>query len=302
MRGLLHDIDWSDLKTFLWLARSSTVADAAAQLGVDATTIRRRLTALENAVGLSLFTKQGRSLRLSSDGERIYAIALQMETLSHDIANNAADASRDLLGLVRISTMEAFGSYYLAERLSDFLVTHPQLSVQLVTAAHLLNLAEREADISLNMVKPQRGRLNARKVGQFTIGLYGSPSYLDRVGVPASLTSLTDHDFVTYVDDLVVIPHVRYLSEVVEEPRSRLACSSLVAQLQATRSGAGLAMIPHFMAVRDPGLVRVLPNEINLVRDWWLVVHPELEAVPRIRATVDFLTRVMVRDRDILMS
>lgn len=302
MLRLPKNLDWTDLGTFLEVARGSAVAAASRTLKVDVTTVRRRLAALEASIGLPLFVKQGRALRLSAEGERIYAIAVRMEELSQEILSDAADASRDLRGVVRISTMEGFGSFYLAPRLGDLVEQHPNLSVQLVNSPHILNLSEREADISINMMKPQRGRFVTRKLAQFTVGLYAAPSYLKRAGVPENIAALREHQFVTYVDDLVAVPHVQWLPDVIERPQTRMSCSSLIAQYHAIRAGAGLAMIPHFMTQNDALLVRVLPAEINLVRDWWLVVHQDLEAVPRIRAVIDFLGAAMLRDQPILMK
>lgn len=298
----LHNLDWSDLNTFLHVARNLTMAAAANKLKVDVTTVRRRIMELEESIGVPLLLKQGRSMRLSEEGERVYAIAARMEELSHELSSDATDASRDLFGVVRVSTMEGFGSFYLAPRLSAFVREHPELSVQLVHAPHILNLTEREADISINMMKPERGRFLTRLLAHFTVGLYGSPAYLSRAGTPRNLGDLAQHDFVTYVDDLISVPHVLWLPDVIEKPRTRFTCSSLVAQRAAVLAGAGLAMLPHFMVDKNAGLVRIMPDEINLLRDWWLVVHRDLQDVPRIRAVIDFVSTIMVRDRAVLTS
>ena len=293
--------DWSDLQTFLEVARELNVAAAAERLNVDVTTVRRRLAALQASTGLSLFVKNGRTLQLTNDGQRILSIALGMEDFEKGIARDVTDAARDLVGVVRVSTMEGFGSMYLAPRLSEFASKHPKLSIELVSSQHILNLADREADISLNMVRPQRGRLMVRKASQFGVGLYGAPSYLKKVGKPVQLSDLDDHFFVTYVDELVSVPHVRWLPDVVKEPRTRFTSTSIIGQYEAAVSGAGLAMLPHFMVARRPGLTRVMPAEINLVRDWWLVVHQDLQTVPRIRAVTDYITSVMRRDSKLLL-
>jgi DNA-binding transcriptional LysR family regulator len=302
VKRALSDFDWTDLNTFLQTARKGTAVAAGEQLPLDVTTVRRRLAALEAAVGIRLFMKNGRSLQLTPDGERVYSIASRMEELSSEIVRGATDAARELVGVVRVSSMEAFGSFFLAPRLSKFVGQHPQLSVQLVSSPHILSLADREADISINMVCPQRGRLVVRKVGQFSVGLFGAPRYLKAAGTPKTLRDLSDHTFITYVDELISVPQVRWLLDVIENPKTRFACTSLVAQFKATCAGSGLAMLPHFMAGNEEPLVRVMEAEIHIVRDWWLVVHQDLQSVPRIRAVIDFITDVMRRDYDVLMS
>jgi DNA-binding transcriptional LysR family regulator len=233
MKRLTTDFDWTDLHTFLQAARNGTMATAAERLRLDVTTVRRRLAALQEAIGIRLFVKSGRLLQLTAEGQHIYSIASKMEELSNEIARDATDATRQLTGVVRVSTMEGFGSFYLAPRLSQFVNQHPQLSIQLVNAQHVLNLSEREADVSINMLHPQHGRLLVRKVGQFSVGLYGSASYLEAAGTPRTRRDLQDHTFITYVDELISVPHVRWLPDVIEKPKSLFACTSLVAQYEA---------------------------------------------------------------------
>lgn len=302
MKSGISDLDWNSLHTFLAVAQKGSAVVAAEQLGVDVTTVRRRLAQLQASLGLPLFFKSGRSLQLTPEGERVRSIISQMASLSREISRDATDAVRDIVGVVRISTMEGFGSFYLARRLKAFIDRFPSLAVELVASQTILNLSEREADLSLNMVRPKHGRLVVRRAGQFGVGLYGSHVYLEKMGMPEKSTELRDHDFVTYVDELISVPHVRWLPDVVDQPRKRLTCTSLVAQLHATETGAGLAMLPHFMVHGRAGLLRVLPSEINLVRDWWLVIHQDLQNVPRIRAAVDFIIEVMDKDRTILMG
>lgn len=302
MKPALADIDWTNLRTFLEVAQRGSAVSAAERLGVDVTTVRRRLSSLQASLGVSLVFKAGRLLHLTVEGERVRAIISRMDDLSRELSRDATDAAREISGVVRISTMEGFGSLFLAPRLSEFVSRHRELAVELVSSQTVLNLAEREADLSLNMVRPQHGRLMVRRAGYFGVGLYGSPGYLEKAGHPGARSDLPHHEFVTYVDELISVPHVRWLPDVVEAPDARLSCTSLVAQLEAARVGAGLAMLPHFMVDGESDLVQVLASEVNLVRDWWLVVHQDLQNIPRIRAAIDFIVEIMRRDQSILMG
>jgi DNA-binding transcriptional LysR family regulator len=294
--------EWNDLYAFLHVVRSGTIGAAAEALRFDVTTVRRRLAALEQATGITLFVKGGRRLLLTAEGERIFSIAAQMENLGSEIAHDATDAARELAGIVRVSTMEGFGSFYLARRLSQLVSRHSQLNIQLVNAQYALNLSEREADLSINMMSPEHGRLMVRKVGQFTVGLYGAASYLESAGTPKTIDDLQDHSFITYVDELITVPQVRWLTDLVPRPKTPFVCTSLTAQYHAACDGAGLVLLPHFMGGQTDKLVRIMKADINLVRDWWLVVHQDLQSVPRIRAVIEFITTTMRRDYDVLMS
>lgn len=292
--------DWSDLRVFLLVAEQGS-AKAAAQLDMDVTTVRRRVAALEKNLGSALLVRSGRTFRLTAEGERVRAVAARMAVLGSELSRSATDGARELEGVVRISTMEGFGSAYLAPRLAPFLSLHPRLSVQLVTAPHIVNLAEREADLSINMVRPRAGRLVVRRLAQFGVGLYGSGIYLDAHGVPADVPALAGHRFVTYVDELVAVSPVRWLPGTVTPGQCRLTSTSLMAQLAAVESGAGLAMLPHFLT-HQRHLVRVMPEAVNPTRDWWLVVHQDLQNVPRIRAAIDFIVGIMARDQALLLG
>lgn len=147
-----------------------------------------------------------------------------------------------------------------------------------------------------------RGRFLVERLAEFSVGLFAMPSYLETNGMPATLSDLKEHTFVTYVEDLISVPYVLWLPEILQEPRVQLSCSSLVAQYHATCAGAGLAMLPLFMAIKEPRLVRLLPDKINLMRDWWMVVHRDLETVPRIRAVMEFFRKVTAEDIETLVA
>ncbi|ACR32929.1 LysR family transcriptional regulator (plasmid) [Burkholderia glumae] len=298
----MRTTEWTDLMVFVEVARGPSLTAAGQRLGIDLSTVRRRLATLQDTLGRELFQKQGRSLSLSVEGERIFHIAQRMEMLASEISNDFSDAERDLNGVVKVSTMEGFGSFYLAPRLTGLVKAHPGLSIQLINSPHILNLAEREADISLNMMKPHRGRFLVEKLAEFSVGLFAMPSYIEANGMPETMADLKEHTFVTYVEDLISVPYVLWLPEILPEPRVQLSCSSLVAQYHATCAGAGLAMLPLFMAIKEPRLVRLFPEKINLMRDWWMVVHRDLEAVPRIRAVMEFFRKVTAEDIETLVA
>ena len=269
---------------------------------MDVTTVRRRVASLEQSLGLRLLVRGGRSFKLTDDGERVCAAAAAMNECSLQIARDVMDGQRELEGVVRISTMEGFGAGYLAPRMATLLDEHPRLSVQLVTAPHTLNLSEREADVSINMVRPQQGRLVTRHLGQFGIGLYAARGLVAKAGTVRSKLDLHDYPFVSYIDDLVAVPQVRWLLDVHRSARTRFTSTSLLAQLAAVRAGAGIGLLPHFLVKNDSNLVRVLPGEIQLTRDWWLVVHQDLQRVPRIRAVISFLESAMEKDRKVFLG
>lgn len=293
--------DWSLYQTF-YLAVKYGNTHASEMLSVNITTVRRRLAELEKELKTSLFIRNGRRVLLTDDGRHVYDVVEKMDTSGRDINLNSVDRAREIEGIVRVSTMDGFGASYLAPRIGEFLERYPGIQVQLVTSPHIVNLAEREADVSINMMSPTAGRLVVKKISDFTIRLYASKDYLRRYGVPESIEGLQRHTFITYVDELLSIPYVRWLPSVVADPVSPLVCTSLAAQHSACRAGTGLAMLPDFMVSEMEELVAVLPEATTMRREWWLVVHQDLQKVPRVRAFIDFIYMIMERDRRLLLG
>lgn len=298
-RGLFS---WNDLQFFLELARQGRLMPAAKRLKVDHTTVSRRIAELERALGCKLFHRTAEGFALADAGQRLLPLAEAMETNALAIMTDIGGMAEDLSGTVRLATMEGIASLYLAGHMPEFHRLHPSICIELVTAAHLLNLTRREADVSLSFAKPMGPRLIARKLGQFELRLYGSPAYLKARGEPRSLEELDQHDFVDYIDDLVSIREVRWLHDVLKPSNVVFQSSSMIAQHNAAAAGMGLVLLPSFAAARDRRLSPILVGKVSVKRDLWLTVHEDLRHLRRVKAVLHFLTRLVERDRDFLLG
>ncbi len=196
-----------------------------------------------------------------------------------------------LSGAVRIGAPDGFAATFLAGRIARLMERHPALDLQVVAMPRLLSLSKREADIAIALAPPKEGRVVARRLTDYRLGLYAARSYLGRAPLITGREDLFAHPLVGYIDDLIFMPELDYLDEIARGLRPRLQMSSLVAQQEATIAGAGLCVLPHFMAERRPELAQVLPGDVELLRTFWLIVHAELRDVARVRAVVDFLVR-----------
>ena len=164
-----------------------------------------------------------------------------------------------------------------------FLAERPGLSLELVANAGFLSASSREADLAVTFGVPQSARLTVERLTDYALGLYAAPAYLDRTNRPATREGLRGHELVGYIDDLIYAPELRYLNDVLPGLRARTTSSSIRAQLELTRSGAGLCVLPHFMAAADPGLEPVLGGDVRLVRTFWVSVHRDLREARRVR-------------------
>jgi DNA-binding transcriptional LysR family regulator len=283
--------DWDDLRFFLAVARAGRLTVAARRLGADHATVSRRISALETALKAKLFERRPQGYSLTEHGERLLAKAESMETQALAVSSEIGGADLALSGTVRIGTPDGFGTMFLAPRLAGFAGHYPDLEIQLVAMPRLLSLSKREADIAVSLAPPKEGKIVARKLTDYRLGLYATAAYLDRHPSVTSPDDLHAHGMIGYIDDLIFMPELDYLDEVSKGLRPRLQSSSLVAQLQATLMGGGICVLPHFMAVQEPRLLPVLPGTVSIVRSFWLIVHADLKEVARIRATMDFIVR-----------
>jgi len=290
-------MNWDDVRIFLAVARSGQILGAARALNLNHATVARRLTALETALGSRLFTRRTNGSDLSPSGERFLVHAEAMESAMM-AASESAGADSLIDGTVRVGAPDGFGVAFLAPRLGELIERHRGLRIELVPVPRAFSLSRREADIAVTLERPREGRLVARKLTDYRLGLYASQRYLDDHGVPASLADLSGHRLVGYVDDLLYTASLGYTAEFLKDWRSSLAVSSAMGQTAAVRAGAGIGILHSFMAGPDSGLVPVLPLH-TLTRSYWTVVHEDLRTIRRVALVADFLTEIVNRDRTI---
>jgi DNA-binding transcriptional LysR family regulator len=300
--GGLERFDWDDLRFFLAVARSGRLTAAARRLGADHATVSRRITSLEEALKAKLFERRPQGYTLTAHGERLLAKAETMETEALAIQSDIGGADMALSGTVRIGAPDGFGTAFLAPRLAAFAKSYPGLEIQLIAMPRLLSLSKREADVAITLAPPKEGKVVARKLADYRLGLYAAPGYLRDMPSVTKPDDLFEHRIIGYIDDLIFSPELDYLDEVAKGLRAHVQSSSVIAQMNAVVAGAGIGIIHHFMAENDPRLVPVLPETVQITRSFWLLVHADLKDVARVRAIVDFVVREAKASRALLMG
>jgi DNA-binding transcriptional LysR family regulator len=285
----MAEFDWNDLRAFLAVARSGRLTVAAARLGVDHSTLSRRIAALEHALRARLFDRAPSGYTLTEQGERLRPIAEEMERRALAAQEAVGGSAASVEGVVRIGSPEGFGSYFLAPRIAGLKARHPALTVQLVATSAVFSLARRDADIAVTVSRPPTGRLKVSKLTDYDLGLYAAPAYLDAAAPIASSADLSRHLFVSYIGELLHFPELDFLQHVAPGGATSMESSNLVAQLRATLAGAGLCVLPAFLAAEEAGLVRVLAGEVSLTRSLWLTVHEDLAGLARVKAVIAYL-------------
>lgn len=293
----MAEFNWNDLRAFLGVARTGRLTAAAQRAGIDHTTVARRIAALEEGLGARLFDRSPQGYALTAHGERLLPTAERIESLTLQAQAQLGEADQTLTGTVRIGAPEGFGSYVLAPLMAKLAEVHPQLDIQLVAIPGVLSLSKREADLAVTLSPPREGRLTTRKLTDYTLSLYAAPAYLDERAPIAERGDLAGQRFIGYIGDLLYAPELDYMEAPDVDIRVGLQSSNLIAQLQACLAGAGLCVLPDFIAAREPGLVKVLPGAVRLDRSLWLATHADLKSLARIRAVTQMIVEAVRSDR-----
>ncbi|MDA7415695.1 LysR family transcriptional regulator [Xenophilus arseniciresistens] len=283
-------MDWNNLRYFLELARAGTLVAAARRLGVDHTTVARRIQALEKSLGTPLFAREAGGHRLTENGRRLQPQVEAMERAFHALEQSAAPlADEDLAGLVRVGATEGFGTVVLAPALAGFGLQHPRLVIDLLALPRLVHLSRREADIVISLERPAHGPVLASKLCDYSLHLYAAHDYLAAHPPIRTREDLRGHSFIGYVDDLLFSKELKYLGELHRPDAFALRSTSILAQHRAAQAGAGIAVLPAFVAERDPLLMRLLPAEARFVRSFWMSMPAESKQLARMQAVWRFL-------------
>jgi DNA-binding transcriptional LysR family regulator len=278
--------DWNDLRHFLAIWRARTLAGAARELRVDQTTVGRRLTALEDALGGPLFERTPDGLVPTALAAQLVASAQAIEQATIDLERIAAGGGERLEGAVRLATTEAFAICFVLPELRALRAEHPRIALHLVTSARTSNLLRSEADLALRVgPRPEQQSLVVRKIGTVHWSIYGSAAYLEAHPWQGSLD---EHDVVAFDESLTHIPPALWLEGASARTHVTVRMTSPLTGAAAVRSGWGLAVLPDFVARADPSLIRLSSDSVAS-DEVWIAVHPDLQHTPRIRAVIEHL-------------
>lgn len=279
-------MDWDDLRYFLAAARAGQVTAAGQRLGVDQATVGRRIAALESRLSAKLFDKSPRGYALTDVGRRLLAHAEEIEARVGEAEDAVSGGSRRMAGAVRIGAPDGVATYLIAPGAAALARVNPALEMQIVALPRVFSLSKREVDFAVAVSRPTSGRLRVRKIADYGLRLYAAPDYLARHPV-SRIEDLRRCRGIGYVPDLIFDRELDYVPLIDPGLEPRLTSTSMHVQVEWVRQGAGIAMLPDFIARRHPGLVRVLDGAVELTRTFWLVVHEDNAQLDRIRRCSD---------------
>ena len=274
--------DWEDLRYFATFAREKSLSAAARHLKVDHATVARRIAALESALNLKLVDRRPRSYDLTANGERIAALGSKMEDEAFAVGRAAMAGQMGLTGEVSVSAPPTMARTLIAPHLGRLRQQLPGIHIRLIGETRVASLLHRETDIAVRMIRPTEEHLVARKIGSTTTCLYASPAYL-------STTAPENYEFIAFDKSLENLPQELWLRQYANSRPIVLRTYDLETQRIAAVAGVGIAALPHYAAVQEPGLQRLEIEEPMLASDIWMVIHHDLRQAPSVRAVMDFL-------------
>jgi DNA-binding transcriptional LysR family regulator len=283
--------DWSHYRAFLAVLRDGTLSGAARNLGLTQPTLGRQIAELERQLGTALFIRSQRGLMPTDAAQDIAPHAETMAAAAGSMMRAASGGTSDAAGVIRITASDIIGAEVLPPLLAEFRRIHPGVIVELVLSNRVDDLLRGEADIAVRMVRPTQQALLARQIGEVRIGLYAHRLYLKHSPTPTSLAALaSDHALIGF-DQGTPFAREMLLRMPITHNDFALRTDSDLAHLAAVRAGFGIGFVQHGIARRDRNLVTVLPDQISLPMEMWLVLHEDLRASRRLRLMRDHLAK-----------
>lgn len=279
-------LDWDDLRFFLALARHGSLSAAAKDLHVAQSTVGRRLATLEAALGVRLLNRTPDGYQPTPAGLGVLHHAERLETETRALKHSVGGCDTRMAGLVRVTCAETVADHILAQCLARLYLRHPDISVQLVHDPRERSLAMREADIAVRLRQPDQHDLVVRRIGTIAFGLYASPDYLARQGMPNFEAGCPGQVLITQVEDIQDGTQAGWLAHLAPNACVALQTSSHEAAVSACIQGGGLACLARFRADREEHLTRLDTPPPAPSMPIWLVVHRDNRQTPRIRAAL----------------
>jgi DNA-binding transcriptional LysR family regulator len=291
MDSRLHELDWSLIAGFVAVAEAGSLSGAARTLGSTQPTLGRQIKSLEDQLGVTLFHRHRRGFSLTDTGTALVPAARAMREAANALALTAAGQTASLAGTVRVTASVAASVYHLPQIIAGIRAAEPEIVIELVASDDTRNLLYREADIAVRMYQPTQLDLVTRHLGELSLGMYASKSYVAKRGVPTGPDDLRRHDFVGYDSDTRIIDGFRDAGMPIDRDFFAVRCDDNIAYWELVRAGCGIGFAQRYMGDTDPDIVEVDMGFPLPTLPVWLTAHQAMRQTPRIKRVWDLLVK-----------
>lgn len=274
-------MNWDDMRIFLSVARMGSVSGAARNLGVQHSTVSRRLQQLEKSLSVRLLDKKRSGYELTPAGEDLRDAALRMEREVLGVDGVLLGQDANLSGSLRVTTVGNMASSFLMPMLARFSNLYPEITVQLTVSNADVSLPEREADIAIRVTNTPPETLIGKKIGKIASTVYGSHAYLERMRARNEAPTWIGVNCCDY--------HKRWTRELSGDESFSFYVDEPIITHETVRQGLGLAILPCHMGDRDPELARYKEPPAEMDMDLWVLFHPDLKRTERVRVFRDYV-------------
>jgi DNA-binding transcriptional LysR family regulator len=283
-------LDWNDLRYFIAVARHGSTVGAARALGMNQSTVQRRLARLERSIGKPLVTRSPAGYRLTELGQAMVAHADRVAQAVGEFEQHLQGATRDAAGVLRVACPEPI-VYRITQSplLQRLQARHPRLRVEFVMSDKYVDLSKGEADVALRSGDTNDGELVGRKIADSFWAVYASRGYVAHHGRPERVEDLEQHLLVGMDESMAKHRAATWLARVAPNARIVARNNSVLGLVYAVKSGIGIAPLPTALGDNEADLLRVLGPVPELARIWRVLAHPSVRHTPRVSAFFDFI-------------
>lgn len=282
-------MEWDDLKYFLAVARTGSLTDAGQRLKASASTVSRRIDALEKKLRAHLFDRHSSGYALTESGMVIREKAEEVEQAALSVERAALGRDTHPTGIVRLTASDDIAANLIAPHLGHFCARYPDIVLEIVAQMELADLARREADIALRGARPTRGHFLVRRAGVWHFGLYAARTYAEARHLKPGLNDLSAVEIITWTKEWKHLRGGPWFAEYARGAKIALTSDSRRVHHAACKAGLGVAILPCALADKEPDLICLLPPKKVLSLPLWLVVHRDLARTARVRVVMEFL-------------
>lgn len=286
----MHNMtDWNDFHYFLTVALQGSLNSAAKQLGVNHSTVFRRINSLEEKMDVRLFKRMKKGYVLTAAGEEVLESAQRIEDHIHAIQRKLVGKDIRLSGNLKLSTTDTLGYYWLPPYVCRFKARYPDIVLDIDIKTRFTSLTKREADIVIPAVNKQPDYMVGRKLVPLQVNLYASAGYIDQYGKPANPSDFNAHRFLLPNEALAGLPANRWLRKYVPDSSISALSDKLTGLYQLARQGLGIAPLPHYVGDPDPAMHKVMALPQSCHHEVWILTHPDLRQTARVKAFMQFM-------------
>lgn len=284
-------MNWNDLRYFLALCREHSVSQAGKSIGVNHTTVSRRIAALEADLGTRLFDKQAQGYAMTQAAENLYQHALLMEEQAQAIDREIFGQDAELTGLLKLTVAHDFAERVIVSKLPQFQAAYPCIDLQLLTTTGLIDLAAREADIAVRLTDKPPEYLVGRRVMPLRHGIYGSPEYLRQHDGPSKVILFRGGD-----------KRPEWVAEHFPDATTALGLDDVSTMVGAAKNSMGLARLPCYIGDSEPGVERLDLRLTPSTWGVWVLSHVDLRSTARVRVCREFLFEALEQQRALILG